>query len=776
MTLPLLFRVLPLRSTKCNALQASCLYTFPPIPPPPKRGLNPTLPGASPISATSPSLNDASCSSDSRTFQTSTVVPYKSPQSTPGSRKTLVEYEVAADNPLFGQDARNEVEAEVDDNTPMAFEERVLENDEGVKYVVREKRHSRSPGPKRGPQAPSSKHSTSGLRMDDRTNPEMASPTTPEQAQRGPSIGDQRLEYSPAQLQHQFRLDSKADRLSKILRGDYQKLRSGRIQRRAWARLSLYADLPSWQLARDPARDEIDHVTLDDDAKKAFEGSTSTLLRQQMFGSRGAVELQRTMRVAFTGEVESDESSPIAKPAKTVSQLQQQPWMREMLMARMKEFPNPRYDSTLMSNILAKIRANGEMPHESLLWTALDAAASAHSLEAVKDYLQSIDIGLREPGTADQDTEDPSPHFAIHLPEEIRGDDPSESLFRSRDRAAINPSLPAARLASLLRSLRAGLSTGSVFTGKRNPEALLEILDDLSASMTMTVWKAAFSQWHILYPYINLLSECSAGARIHACWDALWGHCQDDWNWRIWMQLRCFFVHMLFRAGDPGRAWHLYRDVQVHWSTSRETSRSLERQIMRFSGSLKPALIAHATTKPELGHQGLQRDLNRAICNYYTARLKAIEQSLGIRWVQAQETEESGVHGYHQVLATEFAKTIDAYGRPPKSVPHLDIEKDRPRPETKVRAEVDLRSQTFGSGAKTPAVNRPCSNRLWPAVSQEIESDILLHERGAISYDVCRGWEDLPRVLSPKEKFDATWITPNPVRTKRGEKISVRRH
>lgn len=547
-----------------------------------------------------------------------------------------------------------------------------------------------------------------------------------------PSSDDSTHEFTAAQLEHQLQLDTDADRLGRIIRGPLKIYRSDRIQRKTWELLNQQAeesDQASVISGSSSARSKTGpHMV---STEENYNGPTATLLRHQMLASDGAFELERTLRLALEDDVGRGPQDNESK-TKKAARLLNQPSMHDLIVSRFAALPGPRYEITLLSGLLQKIRAADQVPNERLLWTALNTAALAHAPEAMRRYLFALGIDLSTPVRAVVAQE------LLRLPSEVLTD--SHKIKSKAWTSLVHTSLTPSRLAELVGNLKTGFSNGSAFArSSRHPTAMVEILEVLSDKLKIqgsSSTVAMFSQWRILYPWIWMLSESGAGDRIQAIWDLLGG---DRRNRTIQVQLANFFIHMLFRAGSPARAWFIYDDMVLHLQPPEDTLRKStpeEREIYHPQQYLNKAMIAHIQHAPDTKDPELRRRFAEAILKHYETELGRIENKMGIRWLPRlgyhEHIEERGLEGAADNVVSS--------------------------PEPQYHDMLKTRRQLPGF------ISRPIFSKKWPAADDALGSFLSVGECEVHDTDFL-AWKDLPSFLRSTEELptnDDVWSMPLP--------------
>lgn len=539
-------------------------------------------------------------------------------------------------------------------------------------------------------------------------------------------------EFTAAQLEHQLQLDTDADRLGRIIRGPLKIYRSDTVQQKTLKLLNRHAhdaDLPS--VISDPSPALSENESQLKSVEENLNGPTATLLRLQMLASDGAFDLERTFRVAFeddVGRVPQDKESKTSKAARLLNQ----PSMHDLVVSRFAARPGPRYEATFMSTLSRKIRAADQLPNEGLLWTALNTAALAHAPEAVGRYLFALGIDLnthvRTIGT----------HEQLSLPSDvfINGSRKTMSkMWTNPVPTALTPS----RLAELVGNLKTGFSNGSAFArSSRHPEAMIKLLEVLFDKLRMQGWStttAMFSHWRVLYPWVWTLSECGAGDRIQAIWNFL---CRKRWAWPVEIQLANFFIHMLFRAGDPARAWSIYdrQDLRLQQSNGGlHEGTPADPKIYQSQQYLTKALVAHIEHAPDIKDQSLRRRFAAAIIEHYEDELERIEKKMGIHWFPTLgyhvHTEERGLRGIA-----------------------VDLEPSSQEPE--YNDMPTTRHQLPGF------ISRPLFKNKWPAADDTLGSFLSVGEREVHDTDFL-AWQNLPSFLRSTDELSSDELSSDDV-------------
>lgn len=535
-----------------------------------------------------------------------------------------------------------------------------------------------------------------------------------------------RAEFTQAQLEHQLRLETDADRLSRFLRGPLQKYRSDRIQRKTWNILNAEAAGPGKiDASKDAPKLRREDHAYNQDAEAHFIGSTATLLRHQLSASKGASELERTIRVGLTDDEANAPTLRESKTAKMVWHLSH-PWLHNHMVARFKGRRSRRYESTLMASVLRQIRRTEQPAESRLVWTALYMAANAHALEAVQQHLQALGFHFQAAPSAKHDESETEAYLGSMISERSS----AELKTRTTEHTPSN-----AHLAQLLQALMTGLQEGSAFDGTRNTEGLLAVLHSIEKEFGRSKafsQVSAFSEWRIMYPYVWMLAECGASDRIRRLWDALWHSQKSRRGLNVWTQLAYFFMHMLFRAGDPTRAWGFFTIVGPGIIEDEKMHKSAASRM--YVGGIHPSiwkvLLAHSSRArglPQMSRE-LKELCQTAFANEYASQLKVIERRMGISWDPSRRV--------HDINETRWDRFLDS---PPASAS----------------------TPTRGFPTSSTPTSRVLQPHKWPAADPELADamiDFRAHDQYVVDSDSA-SWKDLPRLLPAKAVNHTEWLS-----------------
>lgn len=499
-------------------------------------------------------------------------------------------------------------------------------------------------------------------------------------------------DFTPAQLEHQARLESNAQTLCGILAGprtiDPSRLIAERTQR--------LLDNPQ------------------DGSRSRTSGPTVALLLAQIRACSGATDLERVINVTLPAKQIDDEEFD-ARYSKA-AQILNHPHTVRLLLSRLNRKPQPRYEMTVLTLLIDRLRkAKLLRPIDGQLFrAALLKAASYHVLEAAQAFLPFVVLGT------DSHTINDDAAVERKLPptgnKPIRNNKsfelvPNEKYPLARHRLAV-----VTPMHRFLEDLRKGVEDGSPFTGARHPKAVIHLLETTLErfSGSGNVEQSIFQNWDVLFPWISLLAECNGTMQMRTIWRTLEESLKPGLLYEtgpilatLSSQLPAFFIHMFFRAGDPDSAWEIYksygREKRPSGISNNEHRRVYKK--MPIHNSVWNALIAHLEYKPTLDSD-LERAFKHALHRRYQREIENLESLLSLTWKSS-----IGAHTYGPDL-------FETLQRKPRAAKHT-------------------------------VSGRPLHTSKWPATTVPDENPWGSDHEKSVNNDH-ESWARLPFILSPE--------------------------